>query len=133
MQHDNTETRGAINSMSNNELESKVGVGWRSPTGCLVLEQKSGVFEAQMWAQRVNATVGSGAVGAERALSCVAVEVVPAVGHFLAARLAAPQSGALGRRHEHAVIRVLRRPRASHSQAAPALCNTTRRHATSAT
>lgn len=51
----------------------------------LVLEKKSGVLEPQMGAQRVDAAVCSGAVGAERALGGVRVEVVPAVGHLLAA------------------------------------------------
>lgn len=61
-----------------------------------------------MRAQRVDARVGGGAVGAGRALRRVRVEVVPAVGHLLAARLAAPQRRAVGHGHEHAVVRVLR-------------------------
>lgn len=84
----------------------------------LVLEKKSGVLEPQMGAQRVDAAVCSGAVGAERALRGVRVEVVPAVGHLLAARLAAPERRGLGRRHEHVVVRILRRRR--HRQP---LCN----------
>lgn len=75
-----------------------------------------------MRAQRVDAAVGGRAVGAERALRRVRVEVVPAVGHLLAARLAAPQRRALGRGHEHAVVRVGRRrrkPRALCNQPAP--------------
>lgn len=102
------------------------GIGCRrASSGRLVLEQESRVLEAQVGAERVDAAVGGGAVGAERALRRVRVEVVPAVGHLLAARLAAPQRRALGRRHEHAVVRVLRRVRA--------LCNATfrRRHASS--
>lgn len=71
-----------------------------------------------MRAQRVNAAVGGRAVGAERALRRVRVEVVPAVGHLLAARAAAPQRRVLRRRHEHAVVRVLRRRRYVR-----ALCN----------
>lgn len=86
-----------------------------------VLEQQRGVLEAQVRAQRVDAAVGGGAVGAQRALRRVRVEVVPAVGHLLAARLAAPQRRAVGRRHEHAVVRVLRR-----GVRALALCNTPR-------
>lgn len=62
-----------------------------------------------MRAQRVDAAVGGGAVGAGRALRRVRVEVVPAVGHLLAARLAAPQRRAVGHGHEHAVVRVRRR------------------------
>lgn len=91
--------------------------------GRLVLEQQRRVLEAQVGPERVDAAVGGGAVGAQRALRRVRVEVVPAVGHLLAARLAAPQRRALRRRHEHAVVRVLRRVRA--------LCNATyrRRHA----
>lgn len=73
----------------------------------LVFEQHGGVLEAQVRAQRVDAAVGGGAVGAGRALRGVRVEVVPAVGHLLAARLAAPQGGALRHGHEHAVVRVL--------------------------
>lgn len=109
-------------------LRSAVGGGrWRSAVvggaggvggGRLVLEQQRGVLEAQVRAQRVDAAVGGGAVGAERALRRVRVEVVPAVGHLLAAGLAAPQRGALRRRHEHAVVRVLRRVRVRP------LCNT---------
>lgn len=72
-----------------------------------------------MGAQGVDAAVGGRAVGAERALGRVRVEVVPAVGDLLAAGLAAPQRGALRRRHEHAVVRVLRRRR---RQVRP-LCN----------
>lgn len=89
------------------------GVGWRR--GGLVLEQQRGVLEAQVRAQRVDAAVGGRAVRAGLALRRVRVEVVPAVGHLLAARLAAPQRRALGRRHEHAVVRVggrRRQPRA---------------------
>lgn len=95
----------------------------RASSGRLVLEQQRRVLEAQVGPERVDAAVGGGAVGAQRALRRVRVEVVPAVGHLLAARLAAPQRRALGRRHEHAVVRVLRRVRA--------LCNATyrRRHA----
>lgn len=74
-----------------------------------MLEQQRGVLESQVRAQRVNAAVGGGAVGTQAALRRVRVEVVPAVGDFLAARLAAPQRRALGGRHEHAVVRVLRR------------------------
>lgn len=90
-----------------------VEVGWRcgcrrSP-GRLMLEQQRGVLESQVRAQRVDAAVGGGAVGAQAALRRVRVEVVPAVGDLLAARLAAPQRRALGGRHEHAVVRVLRR------------------------
>lgn len=62
-----------------------------------------------MGAQRVDAAVGGRAVGAERALRGVRVEVVPAVGHLLAAGLAAPEGGTLRGRHEHAVVRVLQR------------------------
>lgn len=87
----------------------------------LVLEQQGRVLEAQMGAQRVDAAVRGRAVGAQRALRRVRVEVVPAVGHLLAAALAAPQRRALRRRHEHAMVRVLR-PRA--------LCNNAPRHAT---
>lgn len=87
----------------------------RERSGRLVLEQQRGVFEAEVRAQGVDAAVGGGAVRAERALRRVAVEVVPAVGDLLAARLAAPQRRALRRRHEHAVVRVVR--------AARALCN----------
>lgn len=103
------------------------GVGCRRASsgvvGRLVLEQQRRVLEAQVGPERVDAAVGGGAVGAQRALRRVRVEVVPAVGHLLAARLAAPQRRAVRRRHEHAVVRVLRRVRA--------LCNATyrRRHA----
>lgn len=77
----------------------------------LVLEQQRGVLEPQVRAQRVDAAVGGGAVGAGRALRRVRVEVVPAVGHLLAARLAAPQRRAVGHGHKHAVVRVGRRGR----------------------
>lgn len=81
------------------------------------------MLQTQMGAQRVDAAVGGRAVGAERALSGVGMEVVPAVGDLLAARLAAPQRRALGRRHEHAVVGVLRRrDAAGHVRAGP-LCN----------
>lgn len=76
-----------------------------------MFEQQRGVLEPQVRAQRVDAAVGGGAVGAGRALRRVRVEVVPAVGHLLAARLAAPQRRALGHGHEHAVVRVGRRGR----------------------
>lgn len=82
----------------------------------LVFEQHGGVLEAQVRAQRVDAAVGGGAVGAGRALRRVRVVVVPAVGHLLAARLAAPEREALRRRHEHAVVRERGRRRR-------ALCN----------
>lgn len=104
--------------------------------GRLVLEQQGGVLEPQVGAQGVDAAVGGGTVGAERALGRVGVEVVPAVGDLLAAGLAAPQRRALGRRHEHAVVGVLRRgqlrplcnnPRVTHR---PARAYTRIRHAT---
>lgn len=100
-----------------------------------MLEQQRGVLEAQVRAQRVNAAVGGGAVGAQAALRRVRVEVVPAVGDLLAARLAAPQRRALGGRHEHAVVRVLRRrgqvralcnnarPQPAANAAAPLACS----------
>lgn len=93
------------------------------------------MLESQVRAQRVNAAVGGGAVGAQAALRRVRVEVVPAVGDFLAARLAAPQRRALGGRHEHAVVRVLRRrgkvralcnnarPQPATNAAAPIACS----------
>ncbi|CAH3920344.1 unnamed protein product [Pieris brassicae] len=67
------------------------------------------MFETQMRAQGVYTAVGRRAVGAKGPLGSVRVEVMPAVGDLLAARLAPPQGGALGGRYEHAVIRVLRR------------------------
>lgn len=82
-----------------------------------VFEQERRMLEAEMRAQSVNAAVGGRAVGAQRALRRVAVVVVPAVGHLLAARLATPQRRALRRRHEHVVVRIVRRHHA------PALCN----------
>lgn len=69
------------------------------------------MLEAQMRAQRVDAAVGGRAVRAHAALRRVRVVVVPAVGHLLAAWLAAPEGRALCRRDEHAVVRVLRRRR----------------------
>lgn len=85
----------------------------------LVLEQQRGVLVAQVRAQRVDAAVRGRAVRARRALRRVRVEVVPAVGHLLAARLAAPQRRAVGHGHEHGVVRVRRRARAARR----ALCN----------
>lgn len=85
-----------------------------------------------MRAQRVDAAVGGRAVGARVALRRVRVEVVPAVGHLLAAGLAAPQRRALGGRHEHAVVRILRHARArTHARSCacavtqPTHCNNT--------
>lgn len=96
-----------------------------------MFEQQRGVLEAQVRAERVDARVGGGAVGAQAALRRVRVEVVPAVGHLLAARLAAPQRRALGRRHEHAVVRVLRRGRAArplcNNNPPPRYCSNTNR------
>lgn len=66
------------------------------------------MFKPQVRAESVDAAVGGRAVGAGRALRGVRVVVVPAVGDLLAARLAAPKRGALGGRHKHAVVRVLR-------------------------
>lgn len=109
-----------IRTLKNESFRINAGVGWRlgAARARSVLEQQRGVLEAQVRAQRVDAAVRGGAVRAQRALRRVRVEVVPAVGHLLAARLAAPQRRALRRRHEHAVVRVLRRGRQPR-----ALCN----------
>lgn len=95
----------------------------------LVLDDHLRVFEAEMRAQCVDAAVGGRAVGAQAALSRVRVVVMPTVGDLLATRLAAPQSCALGRRHEHAVVRVLRATATATASATAvphrALCNRT--------
>lgn len=77
---------------------------WSAVVGSSVLQQQAGVLDAQVGAQRVYSAVRGRAVGTEGALRGVAVEVVPPVGHLLAARLAAPQRRAVRGSSEHAVI-----------------------------
>lgn len=60
---------------------------------------------AHVRAERVDSAVGRRTVGAERPLGRVYVEVVPSVGHLLAAGPAAPKGRAAQRHGEHLVVR----------------------------
>jgi len=63
------------------------------------------MLDPQMGAQRIDPAVGGRAVGTHGPLGGVGVEVVPAIGHLLAAGAASPHGARIAGRREHVVVR----------------------------
>jgi len=82
---------------------------WGAPAtplnGRVELEQAVRMLDPQMGAQRIDPAVGGRAVGTHGPLGSVGVEVVPAIGHLLAARAASPHGARIAGRREHVVVR----------------------------
>lgn len=62
------------------------------------------MFRPHMTPQGIDATIRSRTVRTERSLRSVRVVVMPSVGHFFAASLAAIEEGIHGRYLEHIVV-----------------------------
>lgn len=63
------------------------------------------MLSANVRAQRVDPAVGGRAIGTQRALRGMYMEVVPAIGHLLSAGATSPQRRTVKRHGEHLVIR----------------------------